>query len=105
MPLPEKRDHKISLKDATELTKRHRKEAPAAGHAEFFHREAFDTLLAQPGCAGIRIYHGKGTKGEHHSVMVGVDASGADMVSAGIMQQGAPCPPFCDTESPLKRGE
>ena len=105
MPLPEKRDHKISLADATELTKRHRTDDPKGVHAEFFHREAFDSLLQQPGCAGIRIYHGKGNKGERHSVLVGVDTQGADMVTAGIMQQGAPCPPVCDAESPLKRGE
>lgn len=105
MPLPEKRDHKISLAEATELTRQHRKADPNGTHGEFFHREAFEALLAQPGCAGIRIYRGKGKKGEHHSVMVGVDAAGADMVTAGIMQQGAPCPPWCDTESPLKRGE
>jgi hypothetical protein len=105
MPLPDKRDHKISLAEATELTKQHRKDDPQGVHAEFFHREAFDTLLKQPGCAGIRIYHGKGKKGEHHSVMVGVDSNGTDMVAAGVMQQGLPCPPYCDTESPLKRGE
>ena len=103
MPLPEKRDHKISLAEATELTKRHRKDNPTAGHAEFFHREAFDALLKQPGCAGIRIYHGKGTKGEHHCVLVGVDGNGFDMTAGGIMQQSAPCPPYCDAESALKR--
>jgi len=103
MPLPDKRDHKISLAEATELTRRHRKEDPKAGHGEFFHREAFETLLAQPGCAGIRIYHGKGPKGEHHCVMVGVDGKGADMAAGGVMQMSWPCPPWCDTESPLVR--
>lgn len=103
MPLPEKRDHKISLAEATELTRQHRKADPNAGHAEFFHREAFEALLAQPGCAGIRIYHGKGKKGEHHAVMVGVDGQGADMTAAGVMQNSWPCPPVCDPESPLVR--
>ena len=105
MPLPDKRDHRITLAEAKELTTRHRKESPKGGHAEFFHREALDTLLAQPGCSGIRIYHGKGKGGEHHSVLVGVDAKGADLADAGIMQQAFPCPPYCDTESPLKRDE
>jgi hypothetical protein len=103
MPLPDKRDHKISLPEAIDLTKRHRKEDPKAGHAEYFHREAFEQLLAQPGCAGIRIYHGKGAKGEHHCVLVGVDDNGSDMTSAGIMEQSLPCPPFCDKDSPLVR--
>ena len=38
MPLPEKRDHKISLAEATALTRQHRQDHPKSGHAEFFHR-------------------------------------------------------------------
>ena len=92
------------LDEATKLTARHRKGSAGGGNAEFFHREAFEQLLAQPGCAGIRIYHGKGEQGEHHSVMVGVDADGADMVKGGVMQQSYPCPPYCDAASPLVHG-
>lgn len=103
MALPAKKDHRISLTEATELTKAHRKHDPKAGHAEFFHREAFEALLQQPGCAGIRIYHGRGQGGEHHSVMVGVDGNGSDLTAGGIMQQSLPCPPYCDNDSALLR--
>ncbi len=101
MPLPEKRDHKISLAEATDLTKRFRKEHAKDAHGGFFHREAFDTLLKQPGCAGIRIYRGKAEKGTHHFVVVGVDGEGRDLVDGGVMEREAPCPPFCDQASPL----
>jgi len=103
MPLPEKRDHRITLAEASELTKRHRKEHPKVDHGGFFHREAFDDLLKQPGCAGIKIYRGKAEKGTHHFVMVGVDQEGKDLVSGGVMEQCHPCPPYCDETSPLLR--
>lgn len=104
MPLPEKRDHRISLTEAADLTRRHRNEHKDEGHGGFFHREAFDTLLKQPGCAGIRIYRGKGPKGDRHFVIVGVDAEGADMATEGaVMERCYPCPPDCDTKSALLR--
>ncbi len=102
MPLPEKRDHRIALADAVELTRAHRARNTGEPKAHFFHREAFDTLLAQKGAAGIRIYRGNGKGGSHHLVMVAVDESGEDM-AATTMQQCFPCPPFCPPESPLQK--
>ena len=103
MALPPKKDHRISLADAVALTKGHRGAATAnEPKAHFFPREAFDALLAQPGCHGIRIYRGRGTGGEHHLVMVGVDAAGADMTAGEVMERDFPCPPFCDTGSALQ---
>lgn len=103
MPLPEKRDHKIALTDAVELTRQHRKDHPKEPRAHFYHRAAFDTILAQSGVAGIRIYRGKGKGGEHHLILVGVDSAGEDMTASGaIMQYCLPCPPFCSATSPLQ---
>jgi hypothetical protein len=104
MPLPEKRDHRISLAEASDLTKRHRKEHPKDDHGGFFHREAFEALLKQSGCAGIRIYRGKAEKGTHHFVMVGVNQEGNDMIEGGVMERCWPCPPYCDTKSALVSG-
>lgn len=102
MPLPEKRDHRITLPDAVELARQHRKDHPKDPKAHFFHRAAFDTLLGQLGAAGIRIYRGKGKGGEHHLVMVAVDGSGEDMTAnAAVMEQCLPCPPWCSVDSPL----
>jgi hypothetical protein len=101
MPLPEKRDHRIKLDEATDLLRRHKKDHKEEGHGGFFHRDAFDHLLKQPGCAGIRIYRGKDEKGGKHFIVVGVDGDGQDMVDAGVMEKEYPCPPFCDAKSPL----
>jgi hypothetical protein len=100
MPLPEKRDHRISLPDAVALAKQHRTDHPGEPKAHFFHREAFDALLAQPGAAGITIYKGKGKGGERHLMMVAVDGSGEEITST-VMEQDLPCPPYCQQSSPL----
>jgi hypothetical protein len=103
MALPEKHDHRIAVGEAAALTRKHRADHPDHGHGGFFHREAFETLLAQPGCSGIRIYRGKADAGTHHFVMVGVDGQGADMAAGGVMEKCQPCPPYCDAASPLTK--
>ena len=103
MALPPKKDHRISLAEAAELTRKHRKDHPQANHGGFFHRDAFEALLKQAGCAGIRVYHGKGPGGESHLVLVGVDGNGDDMTGEAIMEREYPCPPYCSTSSDLLR--
>ncbi|HEU4569925.1 MAG TPA: hypothetical protein VFS07_05080 [Gemmatimonadales bacterium] len=101
MPLPDPRDHHIPLERAAELTRHHRAAKSGEPHAEFFHRAAFERLLAQPGCAGIRVYRGRDAKGGHHLVLVGVDGNGDDMTADGCMEEAFPCPPYCSEGSPL----
>ena len=103
MALPPKKDHRIALADAAELTRGHRSANGAEPKGHLFHREALDTILAQPGCSAVRIYRGRGKGGEHHLVLVGVDAQGKDMVSGAVMERCDPCPPYCDESSPLTR--
>jgi hypothetical protein len=102
MALPPKKDHRITLADAAALTKAHRGANAGGPKAHYFDRSAFDAILAQPGVAGIRIYHGQNADKSQVMVMVGVDGSGADMTSGAIMEQGMPCPPFCDSVSTLQ---
>lgn len=102
MPFPPKRDHRITLADAVAMTKAHRAAAKDEVKGEMWPRDVFESLLAQPGCAGIRIYHGRGAKGERQMVMVAVDANATDMTSGAIMEIGMPCPPWCDAASPLQ---
>lgn len=102
MPLPEKRDHRIALSEAVELTRGHRAARAAEPKAHFFFRDAFDQLLAQPGVAGIRIYRGHDKGGTQRLVMVAVDQEGEDL-TALTMEQCAPCPPFCPPNSPLQK--
>lgn len=113
--------HAISLQNAAALTARWRKNRPpGALHGARFDRIAFDTLLSQPGCEGIRIYLGLELPGAKDDpshwtfVLVGTDADGNDMVGAGdaVTADGAladggteenpfQCPPYCGAPSPL----
>lgn len=115
--------HYISPQDAAILTARWRQNRPSGGlHGGRFDRIAFDDLLSQPGCAGIRIYMGMELQGAKPNpslwtfVLVGTDAGGNDMVSAGgaLTPRGADvysgggtaqnpvlCPPTCGNPSPL----
>lgn len=96
MAFPPKRDHKIPLEAAEILTRRFRQDAgPGSQRATMFPREVFDTLLAQPGCMGIRIYNGAAEDGATANVMVGVDRDGNDMTAGVLFDYGLPCPPYC----------
>lgn len=96
MALPPTRDHAIPLAAAVALTKRYRQGArKGAQLATMFPRSVFEALLAQTGCAGIRIYNGQAEDGAEQSILVGVDAEGNDMTSATLFEFGLPCPPYC----------
>ena len=95
-------DHRIPRDEAAGLIRAHRAQAaPGAHQATAFNRSAFEQLLAQPGAAGIRIYHARHADGSPTMVMVAVDAGGQDLAStdAAFAQNGANCPPICATPS------
>ena len=93
---PRKHDHGISLEQAEQLVANHRRSAPAGGErCGYFDRAAFDEILAQPGCAGVRFYHGRDTSGKATIVFVGVTEAKADMVDGPIIENHVPCPPNC----------
>lgn len=104
MTAPGAGDHRITAAEAAGLTRRHREGAGGKGPQAFaFGRAAFDAILAQAGCAGIRIYLGRGDDGATTLVVVGTDASGADLAAGEVMNRSQPCPPFCDLTSALAR--
>lgn len=97
MALPDPKDHRISLSDAAAQTRRYRDhvgkaDAPKSG---FFFRKLIDELLAQPGCAGLRICYARTDKGEDSLVLVGVDKNGNDMVEGTLLEDAFYCPPIC----------
>jgi len=99
----QKKDHRTTKQDAAKYAKRHRKEGkhdkpfpPVA-----FHRDAFDRILAQPGCVGIRSYPGLTDANEPTMVLVGVDAAGNDMVDGALAQFAEPCPTNCSDTNVL----
>lgn len=98
-------DHAITLDQAKALVKRQREHQSAIRgsdpQCEFFGRAALERILAQPGCAGIRIYHGRNDKGQHTLVLVGADGTGSDQLDGTIAEEGLPCPPACDDRSTL----
>lgn len=104
MAEPGRWDHRITLAEAVALTRRHRDEGRAGEtRSVAFGREAFDAILAQPGCAGIRVHLGRREDGAVALVLVGMDESLADLADGEVMDRGWPCPPACGPESALDR--
>lgn len=106
MPMPPQRDHRMPVADAAALTRRHREATSAKGVGEgerggMFPREPVQKLLAQKGCEGVRIYHGRGEKGTPALVLVGVDKDGNDMAQGTILEWSYPCPPVCGDPNAL----
>lgn len=117
--------HFISLPQATALTARYRayREAILADLyqgqnilplSETFDRQAFDFVLAQPGCSAIRAYYGMDEDYRVHLVVVGVDAEDRDILpvatlrrtdeeeeETGIIDRSIRCPEFCPPSSGL----
>jgi len=92
------RDHRIPREEAASLVRNFHAKAEAGAHrASAFNRSAFEQLLAQPGAAGIRIYHARHADGSPTMVMMAVDAQGADLVGADALyiQNTTDCPPIC----------
>lgn len=106
MAFPPERNHKVSLEAAAALTKGYR-EVAAKGTplASLFPRDVFERLLAQPGCAGIRIYYGRNDRREHELLLVGVDGAGNDMTTGELFDFGLPCPPYCGGGNVLSGGQ
>ena len=94
-------DHEIGLTEARDLIARFKRANPGKDSAGAFTRVAFDRLLAQKGCAGIRIYYGLHPDGSMALVLVGVDELGNDMDEGDLAEQIFPCPPFCPMDSAL----
>lgn len=114
-------NHFISLGTAVNMTSKYRDEKenillPQYRNqnvlliSETFDRGAFDALLAQEGCAGIRIYFGMESGVQVRSLFVGVNAANEDMLPADletlsddnhIVEVGQPCPVLCPPPSPL----
>lgn len=113
----------ISLPVAVEMTSRFRTEREnilvpelrglgLLPVCETFDRAEIDGLLAQAGCAKLRIYYGMYADKSVHAVLVGVDADDADILPAAgavaantdegeIINDGWRCPPTCPPASVL----
>ena len=102
MPTPPKRDHRITLDQGIDFTKRFGAANPKAEKAAMFWSDGgLAELMGQKGYAGLRIYNGLDDKGAPAPVLVAVDAQGNDMTGGTILEMHLPCPVFCDASSAL----
>jgi hypothetical protein len=80
-------------------------------YSETFDRSAIDLLLKLEGCVGIRIYQGLDEEFKLHSIIVGVNEKGEDLIIPDSTEGGEPaegggfvvedavrCPPNCPTD-------
>jgi hypothetical protein len=104
---PKAINHLIPVAEAAAMTARSRNRNPGGVKAWLFDRGAFDALLGQPGCAGIRVYRAAKDDGTEQLVVVGTDEKGNDLLPAtadgkGLVAELAwPCPPACGAPSVL----
>jgi hypothetical protein len=60
---------------------------------------------ANPGLTSFRIYFGRDSRANKVGIVVGVDDAGRDAVNGTIYSteapKSSPCPPICDTSSPI----
>lgn len=120
--IPVPGSHFIPLQQAVEMTTLFRQQnenilAPEyrkqniLAHSETFNRHAFEKLLAETSCAGIRIYYGMDEKLKVHAILVGVNGSNEDILppqsdqpqstAPVIAEEGQRCPDICPEKSPL----
>jgi hypothetical protein len=97
-------DHRIDLVSAMKLIKNYRTNPKASMlKGGMLGRSAFDKILAQEGCAGIRYYYAQNDTGMQVLVLVGVDAKGEDIQTGAIMERIYPCPPFCNQTNEMTK--
>ncbi len=97
-----KEDHKVSLDAAMKYVQNYRAKSDSTSlRGGYFGRSAFDQILSQKGCVGIRYYYATTDNGVATLVLVGVDSTGTDMSNGVICDQGIPCPPWCTSSGPL----
>jgi hypothetical protein len=83
--LPPRHHHRIKLRKARDYIRRYRRGSPGGEHGGFFHLKPVLELLAQPGCAGMRYYHGVDGDGDYHLILVAVDGEGKDILHRAVV--------------------
>jgi hypothetical protein len=68
--------------------------------------DAMNSISAEnPGLTSFRIYFGKDSRASKVGIVVGVDDAGRDAINGRIYSteapKASPCPPICDTSSPI----
>lgn len=82
--------------------------------SETFRAEAISTVLAVPGCVGVRLYYGMDENEKVHLIVVAVNNANEDILPATtgdnamedddpipLLEEAFRCPPVCPPPSPL----
>ena len=104
-------DHNIALLEAQEMISAFQASNPFKTYAWYFGREAIESVLAQNGCVGVRIYGALNKEGKFSPVLFGVTTDGNDIKGGGGLQKALgdsliilelvlPCPPYCGSSPP-----
>ena len=101
MALPNKYNQIISLADASNYTRDFRQANPNAVKAGGFFKEYVEQVIDQPACVAMRVYYGQDKNQNPVLVLVGVDKDGKDLSGGAVAEVIWPCPPWCDSASPL----
>jgi hypothetical protein len=120
-------EHGIPLSTAAEMTALYRqnrntilgenyKDMDLLAICETFTADAIKEILGQPDCVSFRIYFGMDEELKVHSILVGADSSGKDILPSAssqnisetytdiIMEKGTRCPVDCPPASDLNGG-
>lgn len=81
-------------------------------NSETFNADDVHLLLSQPGCVGFRVLYGMDNELKVHSILVGVDINGKDVIIKNfdseikddegyVIEDAYRCPPSCPIENIL----
>jgi hypothetical protein len=95
--------HIITLSEAETMTHAYQQASQFQGLtvACRIDASAYQEVLAQTGCVGVRTYFALNAKSELTIVVVGVDANGEDMTDGVLLNRAYDCPSACAPNSPL----
>lgn len=100
-----KENHDITLDEAVSWTRAYRaNSAENSTKAHFFGKDAIQAILDQEQCVGIRVYYALDPEGKQQLIIVGADANEQDLHQGKLAERSFPCPPLCDSTSPLIQG-
>ena len=99
----------LGYEAGAKMINRHFDENPDDVMAHFLGRNVIEKILAQPGCVGIRTFHGLNELGIKQLILVGVDVNGNNILEVdtinhngqktkvkGVITSGGKiCPPYC----------
>jgi hypothetical protein len=95
--------HIITLSEAETMTHAYQQASQFQGLtvACRIDNKAYQEVMTQPGCVGIRTYFALNAQGDLTIVAVGVDESGNDITNGVLLNRAYDCPSECAPNSPL----